>query len=208
MNKRVLVLAPHTDDGELGCGGSIARFVENGDEVHYMAFSTARESVPEGFPKNILEIEVAEATRRLGIIPENLHVFKYTVRKLNYVRQDVLEEMVQIRKNLQPDLVFMPSANDLHQDHHTVAEEAMRAFKQTTMLAYELPWNTITFSMQSFVRLDAKHLDLKIHALKAYESQKSRPYFSRDFIYGLAVTRGIQIGTQFAEAFEVVRWVV
>jgi LmbE family N-acetylglucosaminyl deacetylase len=182
--------------------------VENGDEVHYMAFSTARESVPVGFPKNVLEIEVAEATQRLGILPDNLHVFKYTVRKLNYVRQDILEDMVQIRKSIQPDLVFMPSANDLHQDHHTVAEEAMRAFKQTTMLAYELPWNTITFSTQSFVRLETRHVDLKVHSLTAYESQKLRPYFSRDFIYGLAVTRGIQIGAHYAEAFEVVRWVI
>ena len=51
--RRILVLAPHTDDGELGCGAAIARFVEQGAEVHYVAFSTAKESVPKGMPSNI-----------------------------------------------------------------------------------------------------------------------------------------------------------
>ena len=56
--EKILILAPHTDDGELGCGGSIARFIEEGKDVYYVAFSTAEESVEHGLPKNILEIEV------------------------------------------------------------------------------------------------------------------------------------------------------
>jgi len=64
---RILVLAPHTDDGEFGCGGSVARFVDEGKEVYYAAFSTAEESVPEPWPKDILKTEVREATKRLGI---------------------------------------------------------------------------------------------------------------------------------------------
>lgn len=63
--KTILVLAPHTDDGELGCGGSIVRFLEEGKEVYYVAFSTAEDSVPEGFPKNILEMEVRRLLRYL-----------------------------------------------------------------------------------------------------------------------------------------------
>lgn len=205
---RVLVLAPHTDDGELGCGGTIARFIEEGHEVHYVAFSTARESVPDGLPKDILEVEVAEATGILGIKPEHLHVYKHTVRKLNYVRQDILEEMVSIRKSLVPDLVLLPSVNDIHQDHFTVAQEAIRAFKQMSMLAYELPWNTITFSTQCFVRLEPRHLEKKVEALAAYKSQSGRAYCNRDFIVGLATTRGVQIGVRYAESFEVVRQVM
>lgn len=67
--KNVLVLAPHTDDGEFGAGGTIARLLAEGSNVYYAAFSTAKESVPEGMPENILEIEVKEATKRLGIKP-------------------------------------------------------------------------------------------------------------------------------------------
>ena len=61
--KKAFVLAPHTDDGELGCGGTISKLIDSGVEVFYIAFSTAEESVPEGFPKNQLEFEVKKATK-------------------------------------------------------------------------------------------------------------------------------------------------
>lgn len=205
---RVLVLAPHTDDGEFGCGGSIAKFVEAGKEVFYVAFSTAEKSVPEGWPKNILEKEVREATRRLGIPGENLIIFKYEVRKLNYVRQEILEELVRMKREIAPQLVLMPSANDLHQDHQTVAVEGTRAFKQVSIMGYELPWNNITFHTRAFIKLQKAQVERKIHALKAYESQAGKAYATEDFIWSWARTRGTQIGAQFAETFEIVRWVV
>lgn len=76
--KNILVLAPHTDDGELGLGGTISRLIEDGKKVTYVAFSTAQQSVPEGFPKDILKTEVKQATQTLGIEPENL---TYTITK-------------------------------------------------------------------------------------------------------------------------------
>ena len=75
--KNVLVLAPHTDDGELGAGGTIAKLIESGSKVTYAAFSTAAESVPEGLPKDILKTEVASATKALGISSDNLVIFDY-----------------------------------------------------------------------------------------------------------------------------------
>ena len=72
--KRVLVLAPHTDDGEFGAGGTMTRLVEEGAEVRYVAFSIATRSLPEGFPPDTLAQEVKEATAELGISPENLTV--------------------------------------------------------------------------------------------------------------------------------------
>ena len=83
----ILVLAPHTDDGELGLGGTISKLIELGKKVTYVAFSTAQQSVPEGFPKDILKTEVKKATAQLGISPENLIIYNYEVRKLGYVRQ-------------------------------------------------------------------------------------------------------------------------
>lgn len=206
--KRILVLAPHTDDGEFGCGGSIAKFIEEGSHVYYVAFSIAEESVPDGFPKNILDLEVREATGILGIPSANLIVLRYSVRKFSYVRQEILEDLVRIKKDIRPDLVILPSPHDLHQDHHTVAVEGMRAFKQVSMLGYEVPWNNMTFNNQAFVKLKKSHLELKIKALEAYKSQSGRSYATADFVRSLAVTRGIQIGTEYAEAFEVMRYVV
>jgi LmbE family N-acetylglucosaminyl deacetylase len=206
--ERVLVLAPHTDDGEFGCGGSIAKFIEEGKEVYYVAFSTAEKSLPEGWPKNILEVEVKEATKRMGIPSSHLLIYKYEVRKLNYIRQEILEELVKIKKDVKPDLVFLPSSNDLHQDHTTVATEGIRAFKQISILGYELPWNNITFHTQVFIKLKEAYVQKKIYALKAYNSQSHRDYAAEDFIWSWAKTRGTQIGTKYAETFEITRWVI
>jgi hypothetical protein len=89
-----------------------------------------------------------------------------------------------------------------------VAIEGMRAFKQTSILAYELPWNNITFNTQAFIKLERKHVEKKVHALDAYNSQKKRSYLNSDFIFSLAKTRGVQINAEFAEAFEVIRWII
>jgi len=205
---RVLVLAPHTDDGELGCGGTIARLREAGVQVVYAAFSTARQSLPAGLPDDTLKHEVVAATARLGIPREDLRIFDYEVRKLSYSRQDVLEDLVRIRREYAPDLVFMPSLHDVHQDHTTVAEEGLRAFKGVTLLGYELIWNNLTFITNCFVRLEERHVERKAQALSEYSSQSDKAYASLDFIRSLARTRGVQIGAEFAECFEVVRWVI
>jgi LmbE family N-acetylglucosaminyl deacetylase len=205
---RILVLAPHTDDGEFGCGGSIAKFIEEGAEVYYAAFSLCEESVPGGYPRDILEKELKEATRVWGIPNSNLLIFRYPVRRFAEHRQDILEDLVELQRTVNPNLVFMPSINDLHQDHHIIAQEGLRAFKKTTILAYEMPWNNINFSTQLFVKLEHRHVGTKVSALNEYQSQKRKPYANEAFIRSLAVTRGVSIDAQYAEAFEVVRWVI
>ena len=205
---KILVLAPHTDDGEFGCGGSIARFIEEGKEIYYAAFSTAEESVPDPWPKDILKTEVKEATNRLGISQENVIIFDFKVRELSYHRQEILEALVNIKNDICPDLVFLPSSNDLHQDHSTVSIEGIRAFKNTTILGYEIPWNNIQFQAESFIILSEENIMTKLNALDAYNSQKGKSYANEEFIRSLARARGVQIGGRYAEAFEVIRWVI
>ena len=203
--KRVLVLAPHTDDGELGAGGTISKLIELGSNVYYAAFSTAEESVPSHLPKDILKTEVKAATKRLGIKEKNLKIYNYRVRNLNYKRQDILENLIKLRAEIKPDLVLMPSLNDIHQDHITIAQEGLRAFKTSTILGYELIWNNLTFNTTSFVKLERHHIKNKFAALQEYKSQIGRDYMSEEFIFSLAKTRGVQIGQEYAEAFEVIR---
>ena len=204
--KKVLVLAPHTDDGEFGCGATIAKLIANGAEVFYIAFSSCEESVPEGFPKDALKTEVKEATKKLGIKQENVTVLNYQVRYFNYKRQEILEDLIKFRKIINPDLVLMPSLNDVHQDHATIAHEAVRAFKNRNILCYELAWNNFKFSMDYFVTVTNEHLEAKINALSSYKSQIAiRNYASEEFVKSLARVRGAQIQKQYAEVFEVVR---
>lgn len=205
---QVLVLAPHTDDGELGAGGTIAMLIERGCEVTYAAFSTAEQSVPEGLPRDILKTEVKQATSALGIEEENLILFDYEVRKLNYSRQEILENLIQIRRKKDFDLVLLPALHDIHQDHSTIAQEGIRAFKHTSILGYELMWNNLSFTTSCFVKLLPHHIESKHHALSCYKSQQGKDYMSKEFVHSLAKARGVQIGAEFAEAFEVVRWII
>lgn len=206
--KSVLVLAPHTDDGELGAGGFISKLIQEGASVTYVAFSIAEDSVPEHLPRDILKVEVKAATKVLGIKEDNLIVFNYPVRKLNYARQEILEDLIKIKRNNSFDLILMPSLKDIHQDHTTIAQEGLRAFKNTTILGYELIWNNLSFDTTCFVKLSKKNVEDKFLSLQCYESQIGRSYMSHEFIFSLAKVRGVQIGAEYAESFEVLRWVI
>lgn len=203
--KKILVLAPHTDDGEFGCGGTISRCLEEGADVFYAAFSVAEQSVLPHLPKDILRTEVVKATETLGIKKENLTIFNFEVRYFPKLRQDILEELVKLNRIISPDIVFMPSFKDIHQDHSTIAQEGIRAFKFKTILGYEVPWNNLSFETSCFIRLEERHLKNKILALKQYQSQMHRSYASEEFLKSLAITRGTQIGEKYCEAFEVIR---
>ena len=205
---RMLVLAPHTDDGELGCGGTIARMAKDGTLVKYVAFSSANDSLPDGHPKDTLKTELMEATKILGLKQDNVECLDFKVREFTRHRQNVLDVMHDLRESFDPDIVFAPSLNDLHQDHKTVAEECRRMFKRVTVLGYEMPWNNISFDTQSFIILTQEDIRKKTTALKCYRSQEYREYLNEKFIEGLAITRGVQANVPYAEAFEVVRLVI
>lgn len=203
--KKILILGAHPDDGELGCGGTIARLVEEGREVFYVVFSKCEKSVPAEFPKDILESEFYKAATRLGIKRENIKILNYSVRDFPHYRQDILEELIELGKNISPDVVFLPSSHDIHQDHITIYQEGLRAFSQKTILGYELPWANRSFAYSAFIPIDQKHFDTKVEAIKNYVSQKHRKYMDQEFIKGWARMRGIQSNTKYAEAFEIIQ---
>lgn len=208
---KILILSPHTDDAELGCGGSISKFVEERYEIFWIVFSTAEESSPKDLPKDTLKKEFLSVIKGLGLKERNYKIYTFKVRHLHENRQDVLEELIKIRNDFNPDLVVIPSLNDYHQDHRVVANEAVRAFKtKASIIGYELPWNHVTFDTNLFIKLDKHHVEKKFELLQNYKSQfaKERNYFSREYVFGLAKVRGTQCNADYAEAFEVIRWMM
>ncbi len=203
--RRVLVLAPHTDDGEFGCGGSLARLADASVDIRYVAFSLATKSLPPGFPPDTLATEVANATAALGIPRTSLTTYEFEVRTFPERRQEILELMIELGQDWWPDAVFLPSVNDIHQDHQVVAAEGLRAFKRTTVLGYEIPWNTLNFSYQAYISLERASVERKVAALACYASQQHRNYANPEHIWTRARTHGINIGREYAEVFEVYR---
>jgi N-acetylglucosamine malate deacetylase 1 len=203
--ERALVLAPHTDDGEFGCGGTMARLVEAGCDVRYVAFSIATRSLPRGFAPDTLAREMREATAELGIPEANLTVHDFDVRTFPARRQEILELLVALWDAWRPDVVFQPSHHDVHQDHQTIAQEGLRAFKRTTVLGYEIPWNNFDFSYGAYVSLDRHHVERKVAAVQRYASQQHRRYADEEYIWNLARVHGTNVNREYAEVFQVYR---
>jgi N-acetylglucosamine malate deacetylase 1 len=203
--QRALVLAPHTDDGEFGCGGTAARLREAACEVRYVAFSIATRSLPAGFPPDALGREVREATAELGIPESSLTVHDFDVRTFPEHRQEILELLVALWDEYRPDVVFQPSHHDVHQDHQTIAQEGLRAFKRTTVLGYEIPWNNFDFAYGCYVGLEQRHVERKIAAVSRYASQQHRRYANPEYIWNLARVHGTNVNREYAEVFQVYR---
>jgi len=199
--KRVLVVAPHTDDAEIACGGTISRFLREGYEVRVLVLSEAF-SLEEGSPK----VEFYRAMESLGVVDFRVENFK--VRYFSESRQEILDVFIKFKEEYCPDLVFLPSPEDMHQDHQVAYNEGLRAFKDTTIFGYEYPWNLTTFHTTCFVKLEEGDIENKIRALAEYKSQDHKGYLNPDVVRAWAMTRGIAIKTLYAESFEVIRLMI
>ena len=202
---RVLILGAHPDD-EMGCAGTIAHLVDSGATVEVLTFSGCHDLIPEGFTADDLASEWVNACARLGVQRRHMTLLDIPNRHFPQHRQEILSTLDERRGMY--DLVLVPSTGDAHQDHAAVAAEAVRVFKTTTMLGYELPLNAVDGSrLAAFVPLGAGALQAKLDHANAYRSQAAKPYMDSGYIEGLARVRGLQSGHQYAEAFEVIRWI-
>jgi len=197
MFKNVLVLSPHTDDAEIGAGGTISKLTKKNINVNMIAFSWCDEK------ENIESVK--KAAKTLSI--KNLKILDFKRRIFPKQRQEILQVLYDYNQENQPDLVLAPTTTDLHQDHNTITQEAMRAFKSSTILGYEMPWNNIQITTNSFIPLEEKHVKQKISALKSYKTQLHRYYFDEEYLRSILRMRGTQIQTKYAEAFEVIKFV-
>ena len=207
---KILLLSPHTDDIELGAGGTLIKLLrEKNNDICWIVFSTCPDAVPEGLPKDTLKKEYTSVVSELGI--KNYHIYDFENMNFPRYRQEILAELDKLRKEFEPDLIVTPSLNDFHQDHRTIAEETVRVFKRdTSIIGYELPWNNLVFNPQLLVELTDEEVERKWRILSLYESQFiiHRNYFSKEFIFGWARMRGAQCNAKYAEAFEVIRGII
>jgi len=205
-NKRVLVLSPHIDDAEFGCGGTIDKLIKQGSEVKYLAFSDCRDSIPDTNRPTILRDELEDSVKVLGVQSHEICDFK--VRRFDQERQNILQLLIDVKQTFNPEIVLTPSTKDIHQDHQVVTNECIRAFKHCTIIGYELPWNCLALSSNNLIKLSEENLNQKVASLMCYSSQQHRIYHNPEYIRSLALTRGLRIGDQYAEAFEMIRLIL
>lgn len=140
MFDRILALSPHTDDAEIGCGGTLSKFKKKGCYIRLIAFSWCN--------LESLKVEISESAKVLGI--DNLDILDYPRRNFFLERQNILNFLYDIATSEDFDLILVPSTSDLHQDHQVICQEAIRAFKTSSIWGYEMPWNNIIFQTSCF----------------------------------------------------------
>ncbi len=204
--KNILVLAPHPDDAEFGCGASIHRWSNEGKNVWIATFSACVKSLPKGLESDTLYKEMSKSIAHLKVDSECIKHFDFPVREFPKYRQEILEELIKMRKEIDPGLILIPASFDIHQDHKTIHEEGVRAFKGRKVLGYELPWNNIQSTIDFHVKVSEENMNAKENAAACYASQSHRPYTKAGFFKALATIRGVQAGTAYAEGFELIKW--
>lgn len=198
--KRVLFIGAHPDDIELGCGALIHQIVRK-TEILCVTLSDNQ--------KNPLLTNLVQEHYRsmavLGVPRERVILGPFTTRIFPDSRQEILEYFLKLRREFAPDLIFVHSRADVHQDHNTITEEALRAFRGITVLGYDVVRSSYGFFPHFIVQVSEEDVNKKIEALAQYETYRDKYYFNRELTRAIMVRHGALGEVPFAEGFDILR---
>lgn len=195
----ILCLGAHSDDIEIGCGGTILRLIEQHTDcrIHWVVFSA------RGVRKAEAE-HAAELFAGSGHL-ENLILKEFPDGFLPYVGADVKAVFEDLKKQVSPDVIFTHQSHDAHQDHRLLSELTRNTFRDHFILEYEIPKYDGDLGQPSvFVPLERRILDAKVqHLMEAFASQRSKHWFEESTFQALMRLRGMECAAPsgFAEAF-------
>lgn len=198
--KRVLFLGAHPDDIELGCGALLHQIV-NKTEVLCVTLSDNQKN-PD--LKNVKD-EHLKSMAILGVPTEKIILGPFTTRVFPDARQEILEYFLKLRREFQPDLIFVHSRHDIHQDHNTMTEEALRAYRGITVLGFDVVRSSYGFFPHFLVEVTEEDVNKKIEALGEYETYRDRYYFNSELTRSIMVRHGALAEIPFAEGFDILR---
>lgn len=200
FGRKVCFIGAHPDDIEIGCGALISHISAH-TEVHCVTLSDNQKN-PTLI--NVLN-EHIRSMKVLGVSDEHVVVGTFETRRFQQARQEILEYLIQLNHTYQPDIVFVHTKSDLHQDHATVTEEALRAFRGTTVLGYDVIRSSYGFFPHFLVEVDEDDVNRKIQALAEYHTYDKKYYFDPDLTRSILVKNGAFAERKFAEGFDILR---
>lgn len=198
--KRVLFLGAHPDDIEIGCGALIHHIAQK-TEVLCVTLSDNQKNPDLQNVKN----EHLESMKVLGVPQEKVVFGTFTTRIFQQSRQEILEYFLKLRKDFKPDLIFTHSKQDVHQDHNTMTDEALRAFRGITVLGFDVVRSSYGFFPHFLVEVTEEDVNKKIEALAQYETYKDRYYFNQELTRSIMMRHGALAEVSFAEGFDILR---
>ena len=200
FGKRVLFLGAHPDDIELGCGALLHHIVNQTDVLCV----TLSDNQKNPSLKNVVK-ELYDSMAILGVSREKVIVQEFTTRKFPDMRQEILEYLLEIRREFKPEIVFTHTRQDVHQDHNVVTEEALRAYRGITLLGYDVVRSSYGFFPHFLVEVTAEDVEKKVEALSQYETYHDKYYFDNDLLRATMVRHGALAERPFAEGFDILR---
>ena len=200
FGKRVLFLGAHPDDIEIGCGALVHNIVKK-TEILCVTLSDNQKNPDLKKVKS----EHFRSMEVLGVPEEQIRMGPFSTRVFPDSRQDILEYFLKLRKDFQPDLIFTHSKQDVHQDHNTMTEEALRAFRGITVLGFDVVRSSYGFFPHFLVEVTEEDVNKKIEALSQYETYKDRYYFNSDLTRSIMIRHGALAECPFAEGFDILR---
>lgn len=198
--KQVLFLGAHPDDIELGCGALLHHIVKQTDVLCV----TLSDNQKNPSLKSVVD-EHYEAMAVLEVPREKIILGAFTTRVFPDARQEILEYFLKLRRDFQPDLIFVHSKQDVHQDHNTMTDEALRAFRGITVLGFDVVRSSYGFFPHFLVEVTEADVDKKIEALSKYETYRDRYYFNSELTRSIMVRHGALAERPFAEGFDILR---
>jgi LmbE family N-acetylglucosaminyl deacetylase len=198
--KRVLFLGAHPDDIELGCGALLHNIVAK-TEVLCVTLSDNQKNPDLQNVKN----EHFESMKVLGVPADKIIFGPFATRVFPDSRQEILEYFRQLRGDFKPDLIFTHSRQDVHQDHNTMTDEALRAFRGITVLGFDVVRSSHGFFPHFLVGVTEEDVNKKIEALSKYETYRDRYYFNSELTRAIMVRHGALAERPFAEGFDILR---
>ena len=200
FGKKVLFLGAHPDDIEIGCGALIHHIVQQ-TEILCVTLSDNQKN-PD--LKNVKD-EHFRSMKVLGVPEEKIVLGPFQTRVFPDSRQEILEYFLKLRKEFQPDLIFTHSRQDVHQDHNTMTDESLRAFRGITVLGFDVVRSSHGFFPHFLVEVSEEDVNAKIKALAEYETYQDRYYFNAELTRSIMVRHGALAERPFAEGFDILR---
>lgn len=200
FGKRILFIGAHPDDIDLGCGAFL-HHVTPYSEVRCITLSGNYEN-PE--LKNVVQEHFASLSV-LGVPRDQIIVEKFETRRFPQQRQEVLEYLFQQRQAFKPHIVFVHTRADIHQDHNVVTEEALRAYRGTTLLGFDVVRSSYGFFPHFLVEVNEQDVRAKLDALANYKTYADKYYFDPTLLRATMVRHGALAKRPYAEGFDVLR---
>jgi LmbE family N-acetylglucosaminyl deacetylase len=200
FGRSVLFLGAHPDDIELGCGALLHHIVKQ-TEVLCVTLSDNQKN-PD---LKSLKEEHYQAMEVLGVPQDKVVFGPFTTRVFPDARQEILEYFLELRREFGPDLILVHSKQDIHQDHLTMTDEALRAFRGITVLGFDVVRSSYGFFPHFLVEVTEEDVNKKIEALACYETYRDRYYFNSELTRSIMVRHGALAERPFAEGFDILR---